>query len=406
MILCHFRRPIVALPSALSLILLLGGCGGTQQAKADGNSAKGKGGRGGGGAAPVLVGEAVTKKVPLVIDAIGAVEPLRSTSVRSQVTGTLMRIAIKEGQDVREGDLLFEIDPRPFQNALQSAQADMQKGKVQLENARSQMTRYQALNAEQMISKEQFQKMQDDVRTQEAEVAAAESRVAGTRLQLEFCSIHAPLSGRTGHIDVHEGDLVRTNEPAPLVTINQVSPINVTFGVPQQHLSALHRFQAERTLPVEAIPAGDNEKTEKGELTFIDNAVDSSTGTIKLKGTFANKEHRLWPGQFVNVAVTLAEPQALTVPSSALQTSQTGQHVFVVSADHVAELRPVVVERSFENDAVIAKGLKAGEMVVVDGQLRVVPGRPVQVKQAASPGAKTAGDAAQVRKKEGKKKET
>ncbi|MDO8545350.1 MAG: efflux RND transporter periplasmic adaptor subunit [Opitutaceae bacterium] len=401
------RRFPAAILWTLNLALLLGGCGEKPKASsAGGGKGDGKGGRGGGGAAPVLVAQAVVKKVPLVIDAIGAVEPLRSTAVRAQVTGTLMRIAIKEGQDVKEGELLFEIDPRPFQNALQSSSADLQKVRVLLENSRAQLSRYQALSAEQMISKEQFQKIQDDVRAHEADLVAAESRVSTARLQLDYCSIRAPLSGRSGNVEMHEGDLVRTNDQNPLVTINQVSPIYVSFGVPQQHLTALHRYQGERQLPVEAVPPGGTEKPENGRLTFIDNAVDSTTGTIKLKGTFANQDHRLWPGQFVNVAVTLAEPEVLTVPTSALQTSQTGQHVFVVSADNVAELRPVTVERSFENDAVIMKGLQAGETVVIDGQLRVVPGRSVQIKAlpAATAAEKTAGDAKKSAQQQGRKK--
>lgn len=374
-------------PQALLLlaaaVLFAAGCGQDSGAGSGGGAKGGKGGKGG-GAAPVVVAQVQKKKVPLVIDAIGLVEPLKTTAVRPQVTGTLMKIAIKEGQDVREGDLLFEIDARPFRNALQTAEADLQKVRVQLENAKAQLGRYRALSAEQMISKEQFQKIQDDVRANEAELLAGESRVANAKLQLEYCSIHAPLSGRTGHIDIHEGDLVRTGDATPLVTINQLSPIYVTFGVPQQHLGAVTRYQAERSLDVRAAPPGAaGTRAEAGELSFIDNAVDSTTGTIRLKGTFPNSSQQLWPGQFVDVTVTLAEPEVLTVPSSAVQASQRGQHVYVVSADQIAELRPVVVERTYENDAVIAKGLSAGETVVIDGQLRVVPGRAVEIKQPA-----------------------
>ena len=232
-----------------------------------------------------------------------------------------------------------------------------------------------------MISKEQYQKIEDEARTAEAEVLAAESRVSNARLQLEFSSIRAPLSGRTGNLNIDEGDLTRANDPGALVTINQVSPIYVTFGVPQQYLAAINRHQAEGSLVVRVIPPGINEAPEIGELSFIDNTVDSATGTIRLKATFKNDQHRLWPGQFANVMVTLANPEVLTVASSAVQTSQTGQHVYVVSADHIAELRPVTVERSYEGLAVISKGLKEGETVVIDGQLRVIPGRAVEIKQ-------------------------
>ena len=381
------RWRMSAVFTTVVLSLVLAGCGDRAQSAAKGGSGSGgkggKSGKGGGGAAPVLVGQVQRQKVPLVIDAIGAVEPIRMTAVRSQVTGILEKIAFKEGQDVKQGDLLFQIDPRSFQGMLNSATADLQKAKVQLENARSQVARYQALSTSQMVSKEQFQKIQDDARTAEAEMQAADSRVSNAKLQLEFSAIRAPLSGRTGNLNVDEGDLVRANDPGALVTINQVSPIYVTFGVPQQFLGAINRYQSEGSLVVRVIPPGLNESAEIGELTFIDNTVDSTTGTIRLKASFKNEGHRLWPGQFANVMVTLANPEVLTIASSAVQTSQTGQHVYVISADRIAELRPVTVERTHGGLAVISKGLKQGETVVIDGQLRVIPGRAVEIKQPA-----------------------
>lgn len=380
----------------------LGGCG----QKTEGTSTKtggGKGGKGkgGGGPAPVLVGTVTRQKVPVVIDAIGAVEPSRNTAVRAQVTGILEKIAFKEGQEIKEGELLFQIDPRPFRGALNAAQADLQKAKVQLEATRSQVARYQTLSADQMVSKEQFQKIQDDARSAEAEVQAAESRLSSAKLQLEFSSIRAPLTGRTGNLNVDEGDLVRANDPGALVTVNQVSPIYVTFGVPQQYLAAINRYRAEGSLAVRVVPPGTDEKPEVGELTFVDNMVDSSTGTIRLKGTFKNEQHRLWPGQFANVSVTLAEPEVLTVAASAVQNSQTGQHVYVISAERLAELRPVTIERTFEGLAVVSKGLKEGETVVIDGQLRVIPGRSVEIKQPAG----AAADGGRGGKGKGKKQE-
>ncbi len=373
----------------LSLLsLVLAGCGQSPEAKGGGKSAKGKGG---GGAAPVLTGTVQKKKVPLVIEAIGAVEPIRMTAVRSQVSGILQKIAFKEGADVKEGDLLFEIDPRSFRGALQTAQADLQKTKVQLETALAQVKRYQTLSTDQMISKEQFQKIQDDARATEAEVLAAESKVTSAKLQLEFSAIRAPLSGRTGNLNVDEGDIVRANDPGALVTINQVNPIYVTFGVPQQYLAAINRYRAERALAIKVVPPGAEESAEVGELTFVDNTVDSATGTIKLKGSFANADHRLWPGQFATVTVTLADPEVLTVAASAVQTSQTGQHVYVISAERIAELRPITVERNFEGLAVVTNGLKEGETVVIDGQLRVIPGRPVEIKAPVGAAAESGG---------------
>lgn len=392
--------------AALAGIILVGltSCG--EKAPASGGSAKG--GRSGGGPAPVIVGKAQRKPVPLVIDAIGAIEPIKTAAIRSQVTGTLLRIAFAEGQDVKEGDLLFEIDPRPFRNALQSAEADLQKTRVQLENARGQVERYRSLSADAMVSKEQFQKIQDDARALEAQLLADESAVSTAKLQLSYCSIRAPIAGRTGNLGVHEGDLVRANEnTAVLVTINQLSPIYVTFGVPQQHLAALARYRASGALPVLVVPPGSDEQPEHGELTFVDNTVDPSTGTIRLKATLPNPKERLWPGQFANVTVTLATPEVLTVAASAVQTSQAGQHVFIVGPDNIAELRPIVVERTLGMDAVVAKGLAEGETVIVDGQLRVIPGRSVEIKLpggAGSPSSreKNAGSAAA----KAKKKET
>ena len=404
-------RRTYLLSCSLILTLALCGCGEKSKAQAGGAGAAsggkgggGKGGRGGGAAAPVLVAKAQKKIVPLVVEAIGAVEPIRATAVRSQVTGTLVKIAIQEGQNVKEGDLLFEIDSRPFQNALKSAEADLQKVKVQLETARAQVARYRTLTADQMVSKEQFEKISDIARSLESEVLADESRVATAKLQLEYCSIRAPLTGRTGNLNVHQGDLVRSSEAGGvLVTINQLNPIYVTFGVPQQYLATLSRYHAAGTVKVKVVPPGIDEQPEQGELTFLDNMVDSSTGTLKLKGTFPNTSHRLWPGQFATVTVTLDSPEALTIPSSAVQNSQTGSFVYVVKEDKTAELRPVVVERAYAADTVITSGLKEGETIVIEGQIRVLPGKPVEIKEPVVAGGTDAGGKAEGRK--GKKKE-
>jgi membrane fusion protein, multidrug efflux system len=397
------RRTLSLGASALVLALILGGCG--ESSSGAPPAAGGKAGRGG-GAAPVIVGTAVRKKVPLAIEAIGAIEASRSAGIRSQVTGVLQRIAIQEGQDVNAGDLLFEIDPRPLRNALESSQAALERLKVQLGTARSQVERYTTLQAGQMVSKEQFQRIQDEARALESQVRAAESEVANAKLQLEYSAIRAPFAGRTGNLNVHEGDLIRANEAGALVVVNQLSPILVTFGVPQQHLAAVNRARAAGRLPVRVTPPGMDEASEVGHLTFVDNMVDSTTGTIRLKAAVSNENQRLWPGQFATVSVLLAEPEVLTVPASAIQNSQNGQHVFVVSADRIAELRPVVVERTYEGAAVIAKGLVEGETIVVDGQVRVLPGRSVDIKQrgvaAPASGTETAGkpESGKTKKKE------
>jgi multidrug efflux system membrane fusion protein len=335
-----------------------------------------------------LVAKAEITVVPLTLEAIGAVEPNRTATVRSQVTGTLMKIHFEEGQDVKAGDLLFQIDPRPFQNALNSAEADLQKVRVQLDTARTQVARYRTLKEGSMVSQEQFQTIQDNEGVLAAELLANESAVANARLQLEYCSIRAPLPGRTGVVGAHEGDLVRASDTStPLVIIHQLSPIAVTFGVPQQYLTTITRYRAAGTITVNATPPGNDDKPEKGELSFVDNAVDSSSGTIKLKASFPNEAHRLWPGQFANIAILLASPEVLVVPASAVENDQDGQHVFVVRADNTAEFRKVVVDRMAHEQAVIARGLEPGETVVTDGQLRVVPNRPVEIKPTNAPPA-------------------
>jgi multidrug efflux system membrane fusion protein len=391
---------------AIALLAGTAGCGdksaqttaGAPAGAGAGGGAGGGGGGGGGrrgsggGPAPVLVGQVRKKVVPILIDAIGAVEPIRSAAIRSQITGSLQKIDIKEGQDVNQGDLLFEIDPRPLQNALASARADQEKIKVQLENARMQVVRYQKLSAESMVSKEQYQQIQDNERALSAQSLSSAAALANAELQLQYCSIRAPISGRTGNMSVHEGDLVRANDAGAMVTINQLSPIYVTFGVPQQYLATLARYRADSMLTVNVVPPGLDETPEKGELTFMDNTVDPTTGTLKLKATFENSKHRLWPAQFATVSVTLAAPEVLVVASSAIQTSQTGQHVFIIkSPDNVAELRNVTVERTHEADSVITKGLVEGETVVIDGQLRVIPGKPVEIKQPEGVAATTDG---------------
>lgn len=366
---------------ATAVFLVLAGTGCSQKEGAPGAGAGGRGGRGGpGGAAPVIVDRATPKVVPLVIDAIGNVEPMRSAAIRAQITGTVFKIDIREGQDVAEGDLLLEIDPRPFENALKSALADQKRIHVQLDAAHSEVARYKSLPVGSMISQEQLQQVQDNAAALEAQAAASEATVATARLNLSYCSVRAPIAGRTGNLNVHEGDMIRANDTAALLTINQLSPIYVTFGVAQRYLASIAKYRAAGTLHVEAAPSGGDDQSEHGQLTFVDNTVDPTTGTIKLKATFPNQDHRLWPGLFTGITVTLATPEGLTVPASAIQTDQAGQHVFVVKPDNTAEFRSVQVERTFEDVAVVTKGLSPGETVVIDGQLRVIPGRPVQIK--------------------------
>ena len=378
-------RSFVSVSALAAALVLLVGTGCAEKTKAS----SGGGRRGPGGVPPVVVGTVERKFVPLTLEAVGSVEPILAASVRSQITGTALKIHFREGQDVQAGDVLFELDSRPFRQAVQTAEAEVQRFTAQLENARAQLARYRALSADSFVSQELLQNSQATARTLAAQLAAAESALAGARLQVDYCTLRAPLSGRTGSLGARMGDLVRASDASTaLVVINQLDPIYVAFGVPSQHLATLARYRAAGPITVTATPHGHPDKAVTGELTFIDNAVDPATGTVKLKATFPNADHRLWPGQFANLRVNLAAPEGLVVPVAALQNTQKGSQVFVVTAEKNAELRPVVVERTHGLEAVIARGLAAGESVIVDGQLRVQPGRPVEVKLAtAAPAA-------------------
>jgi len=330
---------------------------------------------------PVTAGTAAQKTVPVQISAIGNVEAFSTVSVKSQIGGVLTRVHFREGQDVNKGDLLFTIDPRPYEAALKQAEANLSKDNAQLANSRKEVQRYAELVKKGYVAQEQYDQISTNAASFEAIVNADMAVVENARLQLKYCYIYSPISGRTGNLMANEGNLIKANADTAIVVINQVQPIYVTFSVPEQSLSEIKRYMSEGNLRVEAILSKEDEKPEQGVLTFIDNAVDLATGTIKLKGTFANKGKRLWPGQFVNAVLTLtSQPDAVVVPSQAIQTGQNGHYVFVIKTDLTVEDRPLLVGRTLNNETVIEKGLQAGEKVVTDGQLRLVPGAKVEIK--------------------------
>jgi multidrug efflux system membrane fusion protein len=342
-------------------------------------------GRGGGSreGVPVLVATATQKAVPVQIRVVGSVEAYSTVSVKSQVTGVLQKAHFKEGQDVKKGQLLFTIDPRPFEAALKQAEANLARDTAQLQNSREQARRYADLVKKQYVSQEQYDKIRADADAAEAVVQADQAMVENARVQLSYCYIYSPLDGQVGSLLVNEGNLVRLNDGTPLVVINQIIPVNVTFSVPEQNLTDIKRHMVSGALKVDAIFPSDAERPEQGTLAFIDNAVDRSTGTIKLKAEFANRQRRLWPGQFVNVALTLTtQGDAVVIPSEAIQVGPEGQHVFVVKADKTVELRPVNVGRTSEGESIIAKGLVAGEQVVREGQFLLGPGARIEIKDA------------------------
>jgi len=379
----------------------------TEEGAAGGTSGGRSGGRsgrrgGGGGVVPVTVASVVQKSVPVELTGIGTVEPFSTVSIRVQVTGTIQNVHFKEGQDVKKGDQLFTIDPRPFEAALKQAQAVLAKDMSILENAREQARRYAELVKKEYVSREQYDQIQAAANANEAAVEADRAAVENAKVQLSYCRLYSPVDGRTGDLLVDEGNLVRTNDATPLVTINQITPIYVTFSLPEQTLSAIKEGMARGKIRVRAIIPQEENRPELGFLSFVDNAVDRTTGTIKLKATFSNSDRRLWPGQFVKVAVTLAdEPNAVVVPSQAIQTGQDRQQVFIVKSDSTVELRPVVVNRTIANDAVIDKGVQPGEQVVTDGQFLLGPGSKVQVKKEGE-GEK---DGVRAKRREQKQKE-
>jgi len=333
---------------------------------------------------PVTAGVVEQKTVPVQILIIGNVEAYSTVSVKSQIGGILTCVHFREGQYVKKGDILFTIDPRPYEAALKQAEANLSKNTAQLENARKEVRRYAELVQKGYVAQEQYDQISTDAASFEAIVDADMAVVENARLQLKYCYIYSPLTGRTGDLVTHEGNLIKANADTPMVVINQVQPVYVTFSVPEQNLSEIKRHMTEGNLRVEAILSKEEENPEQGVLTFIDNAVDTATGTIKLKGTFANKGKRLWPGQFVNTVLTLtSQPDAIVVPSQSVQTGQKGQYVFIIKDDLTVEDQPVIVGRTLNGETVIEKGLQRGEKVVTDGQLRLVPGAKIEIKNRA-----------------------
>jgi multidrug efflux system membrane fusion protein len=337
---------------------------------------------------PVTVSTAIQKMVPVQLRVIGNVQAYSTVAVKSLVGGELVGVNFTEGQDVKKGDLLFTIDSQPFEAALKQAEANLQKDLAQAKNAQEDARRYEFLIQKNVVARQQYDKFRTDADALEATVLADRAAVENARIQLGYCSIRSPIDGRTGSINIKRGNIIAAvTQPnaIDLVTINQIIPIYVIFSVPEQNLPEIKKYMAGGPLKVEAFPPNDTSGGEQGVLTFIDNTVDKTTGTILLKGTFANREKKLWPGQFVNIVLTLTtEPNAIVVPSQAIQTGQEGQYIFVVKQDLTVESRPVVAGRSVNNETVVQKGLHADEKVVTDGQLRLYPGAKVEIKTSDS----------------------
>ncbi|HEV7923299.1 MAG TPA: efflux RND transporter periplasmic adaptor subunit [Thermoanaerobaculia bacterium] len=328
---------------------------------------------------PVSVAVARQTDVPVQLTAIGSVQPMSTVDVRALAGGQLTGVSFREGEDVRRGQLLFSIDPRPYQAAMAQAQANLARDQAVLRNAEAEAARYTDLVKKDYVTKEEYGRITSAAESARAVVAADRAAIENAQLQLSYCQIRSPLDGRTGSLLVHAGNIIKANDTTPLVTINQTQPIYVQFNVPEKQLSDVRRHLG-TNIPVTATPQGTTSAVQ-GRLTFIDNNVDEKTGTITLKATFPNADHALWPGQFVNVAVTLANrANAVVVPAQAVQNGQRGQYVYVVKQDKGVEMRPVTVSQAGDQQVVIDHGVAAGETVVTDGQLRLTPKSKVEVK--------------------------
>jgi len=342
-------------------------------------------------AVPVRVTAAERRDVPVAVRAIGNVEAFQTVTLRSQVEGQLAQVRFKEGDEVRAGDLLFVIDPGPFQAALDQAKANLVRVEAQATNAAVQERRMTELAKSGIVSRDEWDRAHTEAATAAASVEAAKAAVENAKLQLGFCYIRSPLEGRIGRLLVNQGNLVKAND-TQLATINQMKPIYVTFTVPEKELPAIRQWNAAHPLTTHvAFPAGGDPIV--GELSFIDNRVDTTTGTVLLKAVFANADEALWPGQFVNVTLTLTtERDVVVVPAPTVQTGQEGPYLFVVKPDSTVEYRPVKVERTEGQDAVVASGLEPGERVVTTGFVRLAPGVSVTVEDSA-PAPERVGDA-------------
>jgi multidrug efflux system membrane fusion protein len=335
-------------------------------------------------AAPVKVAKATKKTVPISLTAIGTGEAYSTVSVKSQVNGELEAVHFTQGDFVTKGELLFSLDARPFQATVAQSEAALAKDKAQLELDNVEADRYQKLYEAGVTPKEQFDQQKATATAQTAAVQADEAALQAAKLQLEYCSIYSPIDGRTGALGATPGNLVTQGNLPVLIVIDQITPLYIDFAVPEQYLGDLKKYMAKGRLPVSTTPYGDN-ATEKGYLSFVDNSVDNTTGTIKLKGTFDNPDHRLWPGQFSTVMLQLSEDEDATiVPSAAIQSGQNGDFIYVVKSDSTAEQRSVKAVRTIGTDTVVSSGVAPGETVVTDGQLRLIPGIKVEVTPSAA----------------------
>jgi membrane fusion protein, multidrug efflux system len=331
-------------------------------------------------AVPVEAATAVEKTMPVEIRTFGAVEANLTAAIKAQIGGLLTEVHFEEGRMVRQGEPLFTIDPRPYEESLRQAQANLARDIAQSENAKKELARQEELLKKGVASQGEYDTAKAAAETLTAAMQSDNAAIARAKLDIGYCQINAPFDGRAGAWMIDKGSLIKAND-LPLVTINQIQPIQVSVSVPQSDLPAIQKAMAAHKVIVQAYPAKQADRPETGELTFVDNTVDRTTGSIMVKATFANKNLRLWPGLYVDVVIVLEEqPHALVIPSRALLSGQKGDYVYVIGPDMKVSDRVVTISRKLEDETVIADGLKAGEQVVVDGQLKLKPGEAVEIR--------------------------
>jgi multidrug efflux system membrane fusion protein len=333
-------------------------------------------------AVPVTIAIAETRDVPVIIRGLGNVQAYKTVAIRSRVEGQIVKISFEEGQNVKAGDPLFQIDPRPFQAMLDQANANLKKDVAQLEGAQLDLERYGKLLPTGFQSKQSWDQQKATVDALKGSIDADKAQIDTAKLNLSYADIRSPIDGRTGQRLVDLGNMIQANQNTTLVTITQIKPIFVNFTVPQYANHNLRKSQANHPLTVTAYSADDSYKLAEGELTLIDNQIEAQTGTLRLKATFANTDEQLWPGEFVNVRLELSvRKDAVTVPQRVVMQGASGAYAYVIKPDNTAERRVIEVESTQDGYSVIGKGIAVGEKVVLDGQYRLADGSPVRIDQ-------------------------
>jgi len=376
----EFTKPRLLARFFLAGFLFVGACSGDPSAEEPQSKDR--------PAVPVMVASVFTKDVPIQVSSVGNVEAYSTVAVKSRVSGELVAVHFREGQEVKEGDLLFTIDKAPYEVALREAQARLERDQALARKARDDVRRNMPLAEKDIVSRQALDQVVSTAEAAEALVKADQATVENLQLQLGYCSIRSPISGRTGSLLIQKGNLVKANdENKSLVTVHQLEPIYVTFAVPEKYLGEINRRTKEGKMEVQVYTVENPGSAEPiaGVLSFVNNTVEQTTATIRLKATFQNTDRRLWPGQTINAVLTLGvQPKAVVVPSQAIQSGQSGTYAFVIKQDKTAELRLVSVSRSTNGETVIEKGLSPGEIVVMDGQLLLTPGARVSIRDQNS----------------------